>query len=270
MNFWKYKPVPKYPRVAAVRIHSLFTLCIGVPIAGLLLDEQIPSQLGFVLMILSVACLFYAMHIARKYSANAIKNQLRLCDRCAQPFASETQCARCGNQLDLKKIDARWRCLILKFHPRQYRHNLGPIKRLFRPVYFVAPLILLPLAAMMMMNQPAVSAQPPAAGGVNMTAVAVFAMSYPFILFLCSFTLISATKKCRKLCDTAKRNNLCICENCLYPVDSSERAGICPECGTAYTTHDLRRRWYMAWGSMNIDKAIHMKVPLSLEEPETT
>ena len=87
---------------------------------------------------------------------------------------------------------------------------------------------------------------------------------------ICLFLLIRSLSKIKAICQKAKQHDLCLCENCLYPVNCTFDSGVCSECGTEYSTNDLRRRWYMAWGPWNMDEAVHMNIPLSLDKPKPT
>lgn len=260
--------MPKYPRYAAVRLYPTLMVSFLGFLSVLFLDDSISDAAGMALVAILFLIGASAFLLTIRLSAKAIESNLKLCDKCAAPFTTGVACKRCRNKLDHKRIDAMWRTQVLKFQPKMYRSGLKPLKRQYRPGIICFPLSILPLAAILI-YQLTWNAQPGGGGGISMTLLVAFGTAYPALTFASIMLFVGGHRKVRRICERAKKNRLCLCESCLYPVDSTVPAGTCPECGKAYTTHDLRRRWYMAWGSIYIDKAIHMKVPLSHEEPSS-
>jgi len=252
-------------------------LAIAVPLA--LMDAAL------------VAVFVRGMLRERRLLREVCKHDLRLCASCCTPFESDepAACTGCGRTLKPREEQRRWRYAVISSplgwferKPRAVRFfphwsvpaALGifvvlfltvrqPIEDLIWPpdrkrtTTFTIPNSGNPPRTMQIL----VNNYPPAAYVIAITALwlgVIFGL--PIYITIRNFRVQRALKG-------AAKNSFLVCEWCSYPLSHDRENGTCPECGHAYERHELRRRWYLAYGLYLKREAVNMTIPLTPSRP---
>jgi hypothetical protein len=233
------------------------------------LEDGISLGVAWAVLGTSVLLIWFFSKRVRILTDRAVRHDLNLCRTCSTPFDSENTCTKCMKAIDHAAANLQWRAAVLKYPPKSVRPKLRAFERCSRPIWYVIPLVLACMVAMVTMNIPSPN-RAPQTSGVNFTSVISFGLLFPAASIAVVLTIMHIHTKAKKMLEHAKSHDFCICAVCTYPVDSSAIAGRCTECGSGYRTHKLRRSWYISWGKLNTQEALDYDIPLGLELPDPT
>lgn len=229
-------------------------------------------QLFIAVLIIELAAYLYARNRTHSWVERAVDQDLQLCVKCGEPWSSEPACSGCGRRVDRTDDPSQWRAAVLRYTPKRMR----PAISMYRQYHFYVALIVIGASlmnavfvylygeALLRTAQKSIGTFP---SSVSSTASSLSPYMYGAmgLTALVSVVLIFVVEnKVHKGMAKAKENNFCLCTKCLYPLDTEQPSGHCPECGLEYDIADVRRRWYVAWGRRHIPEAARMNVDLGL------
>lgn len=70
-----------------------------------------------------------------------------------------------------------------------------------------------------------------------------------------------------RLAGRLRSRNWMLCERCLYDLHATASPGVCPECGTEFSVHDLARKWRRVHDQPDFGKAALVSVEPLLVDP---
>lgn len=227
----------------------------------------------------------------RRLLREVCKHDLRLCAGCGTPFESDgpAPCTGCGRTLEPREERRRWRYAVIS-SPLGWFERKPRMAQVF-PHWSVPAALGIGFVLFLFVRQPLedliwppntqmtqtfpvpnsgnpprtyqmpVPSRPPTAYLV-VTLCLWFGLLFGTIIYL----TIRHFRVHKSLRDAAKQGFL-VCEKCSYPLSHDFESGACPECGHAYERHDLRRRWYLAYGLYLKREAVNMTIPLTPSRP---
>ena len=228
----------------------------------------------------------------RRLLREVCERDLGLCARCCTPFESDepAPCTGCGRTLEPQEERRRWRYAVIVsptgwFEPKPRAARIFPhwsvlvaLGTLFLLFFFVrSPIerLIWPPNTQMVQTftipssgNPQRTYQIPVQTRPPTVYLIVTLVLWFGLLFGTIISVAVRQYRVSRALRAAAKSSFLVCEKCSYPLPHDREGGACPECGHAYERHDLRRRWYLAYGLHKKREAVNMTIPLTPSRPE--